>query len=251
MEVWPPDAIVIGALLTFLLAGTIKGTVGIGLPTTSIGIMSQFADPRLSITVAVLPIVAGNAWQLFRSGDALGTLKRYGLFAAFILIVLFITAILAAEVPTGAIVIMLGLVIVAFSLINLVFQPPALPARFDRIGQVAGGISAGILGGLTAIWAPPVAIYLLARRVDRDEFVRATGALFFIGSLPLFAGYVLNGQLSGSTAQLSAALIVPTLAGFTLGELVRKRLDASRFRTAVLVMFLLMGLNLLRRAVFS
>lgn len=50
------DEILIYALLAFLLAGTIKGIVGIGLPTTSIGILSQVTDPRLAITLAVFPI---------------------------------------------------------------------------------------------------------------------------------------------------------------------------------------------------
>ena len=45
-------------------------------------------------------------------------------------------------------------------------------------------------------------------------------------------------------------MVVPTLIGFALGERLRRHLDASRFRLAVLVMFLVMGLNLLREAFF-
>ena len=59
-----------------------------------------------------------------------------------------------------------------------------------------------------------------------------------------------SGLLDGETAPLSAGMVVPSLIGFTLGEAIRRRLDADRFRTVVLWMFLLMGLNLIRRSLF-
>ena len=93
-------------------------------------------------------------------------------------------------------------------------------------------------------------IYFLARRLDKDEFIRASGLLFLCGSIPLLAGYVNNGMITSDTALMSALMVVPTLVGFAIGEQLRRRLDASRFRTAVLVMFLIMGLNLLREAFF-
>ena len=39
------------APLVFLGAGTIKGAIGIGLPTTVISILSQFVDPRIAIAL--------------------------------------------------------------------------------------------------------------------------------------------------------------------------------------------------------
>ena len=244
------EAIFWAAMATFLVAGIIKGTIGIGLPTTAIGILSQFTDVRLAITLAVLPIVAGNAWQMFRSGNIFSTARRYATFAVALIIVLFVTAVTVTNVPTQALVVMLGTVIVLFSLVSLSFTPPRLPDSWDRPAQAVSGVAAGILGGLTAIWAPPVLIYFLSRRIEKDEFIRATALLLLAGSLPLLAGYLVNGQLLGETGKLSALLIIPTLVGFTFGEYLRSKLNADRFRAAVLVMFLLMGLNLLRRAFF-
>lgn len=251
MSVETYEAVFWTAMVTFLIAGVIKGTIGIGLPTTAIGILSQFTDVRLAITLAVLPIVAGNGWQMIRAGNMFGTAKRYAIFAVFLIVVLFVTAVTVTNVPTQTLIIMLGIVIVLFSLISLSFSPPRLPDRWDKPAQAVAGSAAGILGGMTAIWAPPVMIYFLARRLEKDEFIRATALLLLAGSLPLLAGYLVNGQLVGETGKLSAILIIPTLVGFTFGEYLRSKLNAERFRTAVLVMFLLMGLNLLRRAFFG
>ena len=80
---------------------------------------------------------------------------------------------------------------------SLAYAPPFLPERFDRAGQVVAGIASGILGGLTAIWAAPMMAYLIARRVDRDEFVRAVGTMIFIGSAPLILGFWHAGLITG------------------------------------------------------
>ena len=80
--------------------------------------------------------------------------------------------------------------------------------------------------------------------------MRATGLLFLLGSLPLCIGFWQQGLLSGDLAVTSASMIVPTLLGFTLGEVIRRHLPAERFRRVVLLVFLVMGLNLLRRALW-
>lgn len=250
METFSIDALFWAALLTFLLAGTIKGTVGLGLPITAVGILSQVTEPQLAVILSVFPIVAGNIWQVYRSGHVLDAIRRYWPFAATLAVSLLATTSLAPGVPAEVLTIVLGLVIVLFAVTNLAFQPPELPDRFDRIGQVIGGLVSGLFGGLTAIWGPPMVIYFLARRLEKDEFIRASGLLFLTGSIPLLVGYAHNGLLNLPTAQMSALLILPTIAGFTLGERLRSRLNSDRFRTAVLVVFLLMGLNLLRRAFF-
>ncbi|MEO1019735.1 MAG: sulfite exporter TauE/SafE family protein, partial [Pseudomonadota bacterium] len=135
-----------------------------------------------------------------------------------------------------------------FSLMSLLVMPPRLPDRYDKPVQLVAGALAGVFGGFTAIWSPPMVMYMLARRLDKDEFVRASGLLILLGSIPLTAGFWQQGLLTGSLAITSAVMIVPTLIGFSLGEIVRDRLPADRFRSIVLLIFLLMGLNLVRRA---
>ena len=194
--------------------------------------------------------MVSNAWQVFRSGETLRALKDYRIFAVTLVLVLWPTTALTAAVSQTTLLIILSAAIVGFAVINLVFTPPRLPDRLDRPAQALGGILGGLLGAFTAIWAPPVAAYLIARRVDKDEFVRATGLLFLLGSLPLCIGFWQQGLLTGDLAVTSAAMILPTLAGFALGEAIRRRLPAERFRTVVLLIFLAMGLNLLRRALW-
>ena len=235
--------------LIFLAAGTIKGLVGIGLPTAAVGMMSQVIDPRQAIALVVFPSMLSNAWQIYREGEVLATLRRFWRFIACLMgMILVVTLTLTAAVPTEGLILILGLVVVLFAGMSLAFTPPVLPERYDRTAQIGCGLAAGALGGLTAIWAPPMVTYLMARRVDKQTFVRATGLIIFSGTVPLIFGFWHTGLLTGPGAAMSLGMMVPALIGFSLGEYLRRFLDAERFRTAVLIVFLLMGLNLVRRA---
>ncbi|MFP7673375.1 sulfite exporter TauE/SafE family protein [Marivita sp. S0852] len=236
--------------VVFGLAGTIKGLVGIGLPTAAISLLTLTVEPRVAIALTLAPMVVSNAWQVWQAGDIGPALRRYWVFAAVLAVSIFATVSMAAEVSDRVIFLALGVSIVAFSIVNLRFDAPALPDRFDRAGQVVFGGISGLLGGLSGVWGPPQVIYLAARRVPKDEFVRATGMLIFIGSLPLSAGYVMEGLLTAELAMMSVFLIVPTLLGFAMGARVRARLSNARFRRVLLYVFLLLGLNLLRKGVF-
>lgn len=244
------DELILLAALIFFAAGLIKGTVGIGLPTASIGMLSQFTDPRTAIALVVFPLLTTNVWQMLRAGHVRQTIRKYNVFVITLVIVLGATTFALPYVPTDGLVLVLGVVVVLFAITSLISAPPYLPERFDKIGQFTSALSAGLIGGLTSIWGPPMVIYLLARRTEKDEFVRALGTLLLIGGIPLAIGFWINGMLSGPIALTSALMVIPALTGFAIGEQLRKKLEADRFRTAVLVMFLLMGLNLLRRAIF-
>jgi uncharacterized protein len=243
--------LIVLATIAYLIAGTIKGTVGVGLPTASIGILSQFTDPRFAISLVVFPILFSNAYQVLREGQIIQTLKSYYPFAIALMIVLMGMTFVTASIDTEVLILMLGSVMVLFSLSSFISDPPALPEHLDKPIQILAGTCCGLIGGLTAIWSPPMVLYLLSKRVDKTEFIRATGLLIFLGGISLALGFWQAGLLSPELSMLSIGMIVPTLIGFSIGEWIRRRMDAGKFRKIVLMIFLLMGLNLIRKALFD
>lgn len=141
-----------------------------------------------------------------------------------------------------------GVGIAIFSAVNLLRRPPPLPPRWELRAQVLCGIASGVAGGFTGLWAPPLVILLLSLRLSKTDFVRATGLLLFLGGLPLMIGYAGHGLLTREIFLWSLVMIAPTFIGFSIGERVRRRMADERFHHAVLVFFLLMGLNMIRRA---
>lgn len=238
------------AAAAILVAGAVKGLAGIGLPTASLSLLTLAIDPRTSIALILAPMLAANAWQVWRMGEIRRAMRDYAPFAGVLAIGVFVTSIAAAEAPDRLIFGVLGATIATFSIINLSVTIPVLPEKYDLAAQIGLGAVAGVLGGLAGVWAAPLVVYLLAKRTQKDEFVRATGLLILAGSAPLCLGYIQQGLLTPQLAVISVILIAPTLIGFTIGERLRRELSGDSFRRVFLLIFLFMGLNLLRRAIW-
>ena len=114
-----------------------------------------------------------------------------------------------------------------------------------RAWQVTFGVISGVLGGISSIWSPPVAIYLVARDVSKEKFIGATGFLFLAGALPLGAGQIVAGVLTLPVLIKSVFALMIVLIGFRIGEALRQHVSQAFFRKAVLIAFLLMGLRLI------
>ncbi len=239
------------AVGVFLVAGVAKGLIGIGLPTITISLLVMMIDPRQAIILTLGPIFLINLWQSYRAGGILGTFRRYAPFAICLCGFLFVTAQVSHGISGRTLSFALGGSVMIFAVVQLFLRPPELPAKYDLHAQIAAGTIAGIMGGLTAIWGPPVLIYLISRRISKDEFIRATGLLLTLGSLPLLYSYWSAGLLAGNNIWLSASMTIPALIGFSVGERFRGKLDAAVFQKTVLVMFFLLGLNILRRAIMG
>ncbi|KMW57143.1 putative membrane protein [Candidatus Rhodobacter oscarellae] len=238
------------AAFALFLAGTIKGVVGLGLPTTSIALLTLAVDIRVAIALAILPMLVSNAWQVHRAGELRRSVRTYWPFVAALMLALAATVASTVNASDAAVMGALGAVLLLYVATSVSGWRPAIPAAADRPVQLGAGALSGVMGGLVGVWAPPMALYLAARGTQKDEFVRATGLILFCGSIPLLIGYVRAGFLEGALIWFSIALLVPTFAGFALGERLRGRLSERGFRAALMVFFALVGLNLIRRALF-
>ncbi len=69
MEIW-----LLGGF-TFLLAGLVKGIVGMGLPTVAMGLLSLALPPAEAAAILIVPSLVTNVWQLL-AGPACGALMR-------------------------------------------------------------------------------------------------------------------------------------------------------------------------------
>ncbi|MEP2641792.1 sulfite exporter TauE/SafE family protein [Roseobacter sp.] len=234
----------------FLFAGAVKGLAGIGMPTAAIALMTLVLDPRTAIALVLFPMLGSNAWQVLRAGQLWRTVRRYRVFAVVLFVGVASTVFATQDTGDRALLAILGAVILFFVVMSWRGLVPPLAAKYDRHAQIGFGVLAGVVGGMTAGWGAPIAMYLATKQVDKDEFVRATGFLIFVGSLPLCVTYIQLGFMTGPLAGVSIAMLIPTLIGFTLGEKVRNRLSGTGFRTAILVVFAVMGINLIRRAIW-
>ncbi len=234
-------------VLIFLFAAIVKGFLGIGLPAASMAFLTLIMPPTEAIPLLWLSILATNSLQFAHASDKLAIAREYWLFAVAIMVSIFIASMFIADYPTGLLTGAIGVAMVIFSLnlllgIKLKFGP-------ERRWHFGFGIMAGVLGGISSIWSPIVAMYLVARDVSKERFIGATGFLFLAGVLPLGAGQVVAGILTFPVLIKSALALCVVLVGFRIGEVLRDRVSQELFRKAVLIAFLLMGCRLIFNAI--
>lgn len=241
-------AITIAVLAIFLFAGIVKGFLGIGLPAAAMAFLTLVMDPTIAISLLTLPIIFTNVMQYARCENPRPIARKYWGFALAIIVSIFITSFFILSYPKTMLTISIGLAMIAFSLTQM--TGARLPIGSGYGWHVGVGLFSGVLGGLSSIWSPPVAMYLLARDVDKSEFIGATGFLFLAGSLPLAAGLALAGVLTIDTVLHSLMGLIVVLVGFRIGEMLRNYVPQGIFRKIVLWAFLIMGARLLAIGLF-
>ena len=232
----------------FVFAGIVKGFLGIGLPAAAMGLLTLIISPTEAISLLWLPILFTNIFQYGRARNKREIAMTYKWFAAAIFCSIFLTSLFINDYPTALLTVAIGIAMVVFSL-NLLFGL-SLPVGPGRGWQVGVGIVSGVLGGLSSIWSPPVAMYLMARNTPKDMFIGTTGFLFLAGCLPLGAGLVISGLITWPVIVKSLLGLLMTLTGFRIGEILRERISQDRFRQIVLVAFLIMGGRLIATGLF-
>src|SRR5690606_5938649 len=142
----------------------------------------------------------------------------------------------------------LGLPIVVFALTQLAGWQLRFQARNRGRAEISTGVVGGFFGGISGVWGPPTIALLLSLGVDKRESVRVQGVVYLIGAAALALAHTGSGVLNARSLPLSAALVLPAMAGLWVGFAIQDRLDAARFRRWTLVVLAISGANLLRRA---
>jgi uncharacterized membrane protein YfcA len=126
-------------------------------------------------------------------------------------------------------------------------RPSDQPSREPMARAVGYGIAAGFATVVANAAGPVMNMYLLARRLPKEEFI-ATGAWFFflvnLSKLPVYGELGLVGARS---LAFDLVLMPVVVAGSFLGRAVAARLPQRAFETAVLALTVLAAVLLLAR----
>lgn len=248
MDLWPAETLALIAAI-FVLAGFVKGVVGLGMPTVSLGLLTTVLGLEAAIALMLVPSFATNVWQALEGGAFLALLRRLrGLLLAACLGIWFGAAVLArsdAALLSG----LLGLSLALYALTGLTgFSPPS-PGRREVWISPGIGLVNGVMTGLTGAFVVPGVAYLQALDLARDNLIQAMGILFMVSTVALAAALADHRLLSAELGGLSAAAMAPAFLGLWLGRALRTRIPETRFRRVFLSALLLLGVYIAARAI--
>ena len=232
-------------LIIFLISGFVKGVTGIGLPLTSIALLTFFINPLQAIGLNMIPVIVANFPQYISAESPMNTAKKYKVFAITMLVFIFITSFQAVILGDEILKLLIGILVVIFALDNLFRGAWSFDIKNDRLWQLGMGSIAGIIVGLTSIWGVPIIIYLILRKASPQEFVDTTGFLFLIAVIPATIGYYYTGVFLLEMVPIAIFCAVFAVIGMRLGRYVRLKINAETFKKVLLCLFFIIGVRLI------
>src|SRR5215469_12095025 len=103
----------------FLLAGFVKGVIGLGLPTVSIGLLGLLMTPSQAAALLVVPSLVTNVWQAAAGGGVLEIGRRLWPMLLGTCIGTFLGAMLLPHDDSGRATMWLGLALVFYAALGL------------------------------------------------------------------------------------------------------------------------------------
>ena len=164
------------------------------------------------------------------------------------LIALLIGAQMVRILPTWMMLLAIGIPITMFAILQLRGIEIKVSGQPNRIAAGVGAV-AGFMGGLSGIWGPPTVAYLSALGTDKNDRMRIQGVIYGLGAIGLTLAHFGSGVLRAQTVPFSLAMVPPAVLGMWIGGRIFDRIDQRVFHRATLIVLLVAGLNLIRRAV--
>lgn len=238
------DPILITIAAVFLLAGFVKGTIGLGLPTVAMGLLATRMPPAHALAIVILPAIVTNIWQTFLGPYLRDILRR--LWPLMIGTLLGIWA--GSDLMTGPYArygtVVLGILLVIYAIVGL-SRVRFHVARTDEkwIGGIVGVIT-GLVSAATGVQVIPSMPFMQAIGMEKDELVQALGVFFTTATLALAFNLSEAGLLNTSIAWPITVAMAAAFTGMYLGQVLRSRMEAETFRRWFLIAMLLLGVYL-------
>jgi uncharacterized membrane protein YfcA len=238
-------ALTILVIATFAIAGTVKGVIGLGLPTVAMGLLGLAMAPAQAAALLIIPATLTNLWQLAFGGHLQALVKRLWPMLLAIFLGSGIGTSWIGMAGGHWVVRGLGAALLLYALSGLWLPPLRVSHRHEAwLGPLCGAIT-GIITAATGVFVIPAVPYLQALGLRRDELVQALGLAFTVSTLALAAGLLWRGALGGGELSASLLALIPALLGMWLGQWLRLRISAVLFKRVFFIGLGALGAHLL------
>jgi uncharacterized membrane protein YfcA len=236
--------------LVFLLAGAVKGVIGLGLPTVAVGLLGLIMTPMDAAALLILPSLATNLWQALAGRDTRALLRRlWPLLAGTAAGTLAGTAFTANVAVHGA-ELTLGFALILYAALGLSALQFSVPVRAEPWLSPLAGTGTGLITVVTGVFVIPSVPYLQALQLDKEDLVQAMGLAFVVSTLTLAASLTFSGKFHLEVAGTSLLALLPALGGMMFGQWIRARVRPAVFRRCFFFGLLALGLHLAARSLF-
>jgi hypothetical protein len=243
------DPTTLHVLVVIFIATLIRSTFGFGealiaVPLLALRIPIAAAAPlAVLVSVTVAAVIVIQDWRKIE-------VKSAAWLVASSLFGIPLGLLLLARGNEHAVKMLLGLVIVSFSAYSLTAKKQLHLKKDHRVGMLAAGFLAGILGGAYGMNSPPLVVYGALRRWSPQHFRATLQGYFLPASLAGLLGYAALGLWSAAVTRYFLLSLPGMLAAILIGRLLNHRLRGDAFLRLAYAGLVVIGAVLILQAVF-
>ena len=224
------DATALAIFSAILLAGLLKGIIGVGFQTVGIAFLTIITNLPNAISLLLIPSLVTNLWQAGAGGELFTILIR--------LWPLIITACMMVWFGSLALTSVSLIIYSTFSLFGLRFE---VKTKNEWWLAPFIGLINGLLTGMTGIFVVPCVFYFQAIGFRKDTLIQSMGVLFTALTLMLIVSLKTKNILTLELSGWSAFAIFPAIIGVFVGQLIRKRISEEVFKKIFFLCLIFLG----------
>ena len=235
----------------FLVAGFVKGGLGLGLPTVAVGLLAVAMPPAQALAIVIVPAIVTNIWQTFVGPHLRGIILRlWPLMVGTVIGISLNRGMLTGPYARyGAVLI--GILLVIYAVIGLSKFSFSVARKNEKwIGGIVGVVT-GTVSATTGVQVLPSVPFMQAIGMEKDELVQALGVFFTVATVTLAFNLTRAGLLSAATALPGGIAMACSFVGMFIGQKVRSRMPPEAFRRWFLISMILLGVYLGVSALFN
>jgi uncharacterized membrane protein YfcA len=227
-----------------LVAGFVKGALGLGLPTVAMGLLAVSMPPAQAIAIVIVPAIVTNIWQTFGGPYFRDIIRRLWPLLIGTAAGIWLNAGSLTGPYARYTTIALGVLLVANAAIGLSKLKFSIAPQNEKwVGGVVG-VMTGMVSAATGVQVIPSVPFLQAIGMEKDELIQALGVFFTVATLALSFNLTSAGLLTAATALPGAVALACSFIGMFAGQAARARLQPETFRVWFQIGMIALGIYL-------
>ena len=167
------------SLFIFFLGGLVKGTIGVGLPTVTLTLLSFLFDIKDSISFILIPVILTNLFQMLDGKNLQSIFKQTKFFLVSSVIFIIPGFFILRAVNSKTILLILASLLIINSCLVL-FNKIIVFKKFKsfQVQFIIGGLT-GMTTGITSIYTIPFVFLIQSLKFNKDKLIQLMGLTFF------------------------------------------------------------------------
>lgn len=224
--------------ITLLASGVIQGLTGFGSALVAMPLLTLFIDVKTAVSLCILNSLLMTSYLSWNMRKHVETKKVLPLVIGSIPGIAGGVFFLKHMDP-AIIQVMLGVLIVVYSLYSLYFKPA--PRRLHSAWSYIAGFGTGFIGSAFSAGGPPTIIYTTLTGWSKDHIKATLSGFFFVSSFIVTIAHAISGLTTDAVLKYFAVSVPFIIIGVVTGTGIYRKVERKDFITIILYTLILLG----------